>query len=196
MPSDELRAARQAQIASAALPLLLDKGFHATSIREIAEAAGLSMGGLYEYITTKDDVLSLVYRQMTATVDEIVTPSGETTTGDVETEIARVLDAYRTRAQEVQVMYRETVALDEAHREALAAGERDNARRVAELITLGIERGELSCDDPLLVGHLVAFLAAFMPLRGWIMRRDGIEPGPETARTLARLVVRALGADR
>lgn len=196
MPSDELRAAREAQIASAALPLLLEKGFHATSIREIADAAGLSMGGLYEYITTKDDVLSLVYRQMTATVDEIVAPTGETATGDVETEIARVLDAYRTRAQEVQVMYRETVALDEAHREALAEGERDNARRVAELITLGIERGELACGDPALVGHLVAFLAAFMPLRGWIMRRDGIEPGPETARALARLVVRALAADR
>lgn len=185
----ELSARREAEIARGALPLFLEKGFHATSIREIAAAAGLSMGGLYEYISSKDDVLSLVYRQMTSPFDDVL-GGGEDL--DLRKAIADAIEASRQRAKEVQILYRETVALDGSHREDLARNERGHAHAIADAIVAGVKRGDYVCLDPLLVGHMVIYLTAFMPLRSWIMRPDGIEPGPELADAVADLVMRAL----
>lgn len=187
-PSDLVRR-REAEIAAGALPLFLEKGFHGTSIREIAAAAGLSMGGLYEYISSKDDVLSLVYRQMTSPFAETL---DQPLDADLTDLIAGALQASWDRAKDVQILYRETVALDAGHRDELAATERAYARRIAEAVEAGVSRGELTCDNPLLVGHLVMFLASFMPLRSWITRSDGIESNAATARAVAELIVAGL----
>lgn len=187
--SSDLVRRREAEIADGALPLFLEKGFHGTSIREIAAAAGLSMGGLYEYISSKDDVLSMVYRQMTSPFAETLDAP---TDGDLTDLIAAALAASWDRAKDVQILYRETVALDAGHRDELAATERAYARRIADAVEAGVSRRELVCDNPLLVGHLVMFLAAFMPLRSWITRADGIESSVETARAIAELIVSGL----
>jgi AcrR family transcriptional regulator len=55
---------KQAQIREAACNLFFKKGFHGTSIREIAAESGMSMGQLYHYISSKDDILFLVYKHM------------------------------------------------------------------------------------------------------------------------------------
>jgi TetR/AcrR family transcriptional regulator, cholesterol catabolism regulator len=180
---------RRAEIAAGALPLFHAKGFHGTSIREIAAAAGLSMGGLYEYISTKDDVLSLVYQEMTSTSFE---PLRQHPEGELIDLIARTLLASWDRARDVQILYRETVHIDSSHREELADDERRHAQQIAAAITQGVEAGDLECEDPLLVAHMVLFMAAFMPLRGWITRPDGIESTPEIAHKVAALIVAGL----
>ena len=50
------------QIANGALKVFLKKGYHPTTIREIAESAGMSLGQLYHYVSSKDDVLFLIHR--------------------------------------------------------------------------------------------------------------------------------------
>ncbi len=64
----DLVAERRAQIVTAAVKLFIDKGFHKTTTREIAKAAGFAIGTLYEYVQSKEDVLYLVcesiHRQM------------------------------------------------------------------------------------------------------------------------------------
>ena len=55
---------KHVKIAEAAASLFVEKGFHNTSIREIAKACGMSMGNLYHYIKSKDDVLFLVYQEV------------------------------------------------------------------------------------------------------------------------------------
>lgn len=48
---------RHEQIHQAACRLFREKGFHATSVREIADAVGILGGSLYAHIQSKDDVL-------------------------------------------------------------------------------------------------------------------------------------------
>ena len=50
----ELHEQRRRQILAAAGGCFAEKGFHQTSMAEIAKAAGLSMGLLYRYFTNKD----------------------------------------------------------------------------------------------------------------------------------------------
>ena len=51
---------RREQMIRGAVKLFKEKGFHRTTTREIAKEAGFSIGTLYEYIRTKEDILFLV----------------------------------------------------------------------------------------------------------------------------------------
>ncbi len=55
---------KQQQIVDGACRLFFKKGYHGTTIREIAMASGMSMGQLYHQISSKDDVLFLIYKHM------------------------------------------------------------------------------------------------------------------------------------
>lgn len=48
---------RKEQIVQAACRLFRERGFHATSMRDIAEAVGLQGGSLYAHVASKDDLL-------------------------------------------------------------------------------------------------------------------------------------------
>jgi TetR/AcrR family transcriptional regulator, cholesterol catabolism regulator len=52
---------KQKQIVEGAFSLFLQKGFHDTSTREIAEVCGISKGQLYHYIKSKEDIIFLTY---------------------------------------------------------------------------------------------------------------------------------------
>ena len=52
------------RIIDGACSKFFQKGYHKTTIREIAVASGMSMGQLYHYISSKDDVLFLIYKHM------------------------------------------------------------------------------------------------------------------------------------
>ena len=51
---------RRRQIVDASVVLFIENGFHKTTTRQIAKASRISIGSLYEYIATKEDILYLV----------------------------------------------------------------------------------------------------------------------------------------
>lgn len=69
---------RRRQIAEAAVQLFIKNGFHKTTTRQIARATGFSIGSLYEYVASKEDVLYLVCDSIHEEVERLVT---ETLTG-------------------------------------------------------------------------------------------------------------------
>jgi AcrR family transcriptional regulator len=54
---EQLAAARRLQIIKAAAQLFAEKGFHRTTTHDIAEAAEVSEGTLYNYFESKDELL-------------------------------------------------------------------------------------------------------------------------------------------
>lgn len=55
--TEEEQARRRKEIFHASVHLFLNKGFNETSMREIAEAAGIGKSTLYDYFPTKADIL-------------------------------------------------------------------------------------------------------------------------------------------
>ncbi|MCP3976079.1 MAG: TetR/AcrR family transcriptional regulator [bacterium] len=187
-PSD-LRRQREDQIALGALGLFRDKGYHATSIREIAAASRMSMGGLYEYIDTKQDVLSLVYRHLIEGVQPDVDPSA-----DLAETLVALMQGTAEHAAEVQLIYRETASLDPAHRIQLAESERQQVAALQDVIERGVAAGTLDVGDPELAAHVLVFLTAFYPLRRWLLRqRQDLGPD-ELAKAVADLIIGGIGA--
>lgn len=63
---------RRQQIVNASVRLFIKNGFHKTTTRQIANATGFSIGSLYEYVASKEDVLYLVCDSIHAEVEESV----------------------------------------------------------------------------------------------------------------------------
>jgi AcrR family transcriptional regulator len=54
---------KQTEIAMAAVKLFEQKGYHATSVQDIADEVGLQKGSLYHYIHSKEDLLLQIAHQ-------------------------------------------------------------------------------------------------------------------------------------
>jgi AcrR family transcriptional regulator len=53
----------QEKIEQAALRLFIQRGFYGTSVRDIAEKAGVSLGNIYNYYPTKEDLFARMVRR-------------------------------------------------------------------------------------------------------------------------------------
>src|ERR1700716_3726678 len=73
-------APREDQVRAAALRLFKEKGYHATSMRDIASEVGINKGSLYSYIRSKEDLLIPVFEQamgvLLAQIEQITADSG------------------------------------------------------------------------------------------------------------------------
>src|SRR5271169_6927050 len=68
----KLREGR-ARIAKAALPLFISYGYHTTTVRSIAKAAGMSVGAVFNYFDTKDDILRYILEDSQGQIEQTVT---------------------------------------------------------------------------------------------------------------------------
>ena len=99
--------------------VLYEQGFHGVSIRDIAAACGMSMGQLYHYISSKDDILFLmhVYSQemwhqhlADAGFDQIADPVAKLEHG------LRITMKYLSENRDLyQFLYTESKYLDREH---------------------------------------------------------------------------------
>ncbi len=60
--SRELIDDKRRHIIKRALLVFKEKGYHKTTVRDIAKSAKISMGSLYDYISCKEDILYLFYK--------------------------------------------------------------------------------------------------------------------------------------
>jgi AcrR family transcriptional regulator len=58
------------QIEEAARELFIRQGFHATSMRDIAKGAGVSLGNLYNYYETKESIFESIVAKYLEVIDE------------------------------------------------------------------------------------------------------------------------------
>ena len=68
---------REAALLEAATRLFRERGFHATSMQDLAEALGMNRGSLYHYIAAKDDLLWRIVDGALARLDAHVRPGLE-----------------------------------------------------------------------------------------------------------------------
>jgi AcrR family transcriptional regulator len=71
--SDEHLAARRQQILDAARRCFLRDGFHNTSMQNVIAEAGLSVGAVYRYFPSKNDLITSIAEAVIGGADEIFT---------------------------------------------------------------------------------------------------------------------------
>lgn len=68
--SDEHLAARREQILDAARRCFLRNGFHVTSMQDVIAEAGLSVGAVYRYFKSKNEIVTAIASQTVATIHQ------------------------------------------------------------------------------------------------------------------------------
>lgn len=71
--NEQIRAATRGVILDSAMRLFAQKGYTHTSTRNIAMAAGLSVGLMYHYFDSKESLLQAVFDYVMARIDEGIT---------------------------------------------------------------------------------------------------------------------------
>jgi AcrR family transcriptional regulator len=110
----ELVDRRRRQIAESAVKLFIQNGFHKTTTRQIAQATGFSIGSLYEYVASKEDVLYLVCDSIHAEVERLVADTMAKAGGGRNT-LAQVIREYfhvcNRMSDFILLIYQETRSL-------------------------------------------------------------------------------------
>jgi len=156
--TDEELDRRRHEIFGATVNLFLKKGFRETSMREIAEAAGMGKSSLYDYFRTKDDILLWAMEDeildLTAAVKEIAnqpTPAIERLRQTMKKHLENLISSkefYLKLSFEVQ-----RLAIESQKRiQVLRHAYQDMIR---QMIDEGIQEGSFRRVDSLMVSRLL-----------------------------------------
>jgi TetR/AcrR family transcriptional regulator, cholesterol catabolism regulator len=167
---------RRDQMIKGAVSLFKEKGFHRTTTREIAKAAGFSIGTLYEYIRTKEDVLYLVCDSIYDHVSERLQQDLEEKQGTLESLKHGVANYFRVIDEmqaEVLVMYQEAKSLTKDALPYVLKKENEMAAMFEKLITLCVENGELSLTQKQIknLSHTIIVEGQMWSFRRWTLQK-------------------------
>lgn len=161
---------RRRQIVAASIALFGKRGYYATTMRDIAARAGVSVGLIYQYFGDKEDVLFLTIVDVLDTYRDRI-PAATAGIGDPLERFKAAVHAYcRVIDENVDatvLAYRETKSLGKARRNVIKHKEAETnallARCVEDCIAAGLfER----IDVGMLVYQIVMFAHAWA-LKAW-----------------------------
>ncbi|KGR75949.1 TetR/AcrR family transcriptional regulator [Ureibacillus sinduriensis] len=166
---------RRRQIVEGAMKLFKEKGFHRATTREIAKAAGFSIGTLYEYIRTKEDVLYLVcdniYHQVIQRLSQISTSSG--TIEELKEAIKQYFLLIDSMVDEFTIMYQETKTLPKDAQSYVLKKELEMVALFEKILKGCVQSGNLQVTDKevfLAANHIVVQGQAWA-FRRWALHK-------------------------
>lgn len=167
---------RRDQMIKGAVALFKQKGFHRTTTREIAKAAGFSIGTLYEYIRTKEDVLYLVCDSIYDHVSERLEQDVEMKKGTLESlkqGIANFFQVMDEMQSEVLVMYQEVKSLSKDALPYVLKKEEEMVAMFENLLNRCIENGELELSEQQvkIIAHNIFVQGQMWAFRRWALRK-------------------------
>ncbi|OKL37557.1 TetR/AcrR family transcriptional regulator [Domibacillus mangrovi] len=140
---------RRSEMIRGAVQLFKQKGFHRTTTREIAKASGFSIGTMYEYIRTKEDVLYLVcdsiYDQVKERLKQIDFEQG--TLESLQLGIAYYFRVMDEMQDEVLVMHQEVKSLSKDVLPYVLKKEVEVVSMMEALIQRCVDRDVLELDE-------------------------------------------------
>ena len=166
-------------IVNATLELSNLVGFRAMSLRDLSQAAGISMGALYSYIESKESLLRMIMTQVLGTI--------ETTLGAEE--IARLEPRERLHTllrdhiflSEVMqpwffFAYMEAKSFDRAGKRMAIESELRTESLIAACLTDGERSGVFRNVDPVMTASLIKPLLQDWYLKRWKYSRRNVGP--------------------
>lgn len=183
---------KRQQICDAALELFLEKGFAATTIRDICARSGVNQASIYDYIANKNDILRRLLNQLwfnadVPTLPEILLDDALSLEQAIERYFA---DSWKFKRKGTLLAYRTIPHLPPEDRKAMRLREiavmKDLADQLAD--RLGIEAGDQRLE---IVANLMVFLSAFGPMRDWLNRDQPDEAIVKTIAAGAAAMIRS-----
>ncbi|RPF54079.1 TetR family transcriptional regulator [Aquisalibacillus elongatus] len=170
---EKLIEKRREELQKGAVSLFKQKGFHRATTREIAKAAGFSIGTLYEYIRKKEDVLFLVcdaiYDEVKARMEAVI-DTKETSEVALHQVVKSYFELMDDMQDEVLVLYQELKALPKDAQEYVLGKEKEMLQlleRVIQNSYNGLTNQQLS-----LISNNIFIQGQMWGFRRWILQKE------------------------
>ena len=190
----ELVVLKHQKIVDGALKVLFAKGYHLTTIREIARACGMSMGQLYHYISSKDDILYLVHKHMQKIWYDQLNTSGVEKIEDPHQKLVSVLrhtlEFIVENKKLLQFVYTESKYLDRRHLRVILEMDDQNVVGYYRRLLNDVNKQKSVKGDINLCANLIAYLSVFLALRGWNLKDTSTKTN---INSLINFVLRGIG---
>ncbi|HEX9616786.1 MAG TPA: TetR/AcrR family transcriptional regulator [Anaerolineales bacterium] len=108
----------RAEITLAAHQLFLERGYHGTSMRQIAQAAGVALGGIYNHFPSKEEIFLAVlidHHPYVDVIPAILSAQGETVEELVRDAAEKMVAEMGGRRDILNLMFIELVEFNGAH---------------------------------------------------------------------------------
>ena len=171
--NESLVEKRRQQILEAAVKLFSIKGYHATTLRELSKESGITLGNLYDYISTKEDILYIINEKATHAVMEAISKKNEGELSPVEkleqliTSGLEVVNKYQDL---VLIIYQESHAMRKEVLYTLLKGERGHLEQYEKIITEGIKKGYFRPVNVRLLANMIKMLTDLWVIRRWDLK--------------------------
>lgn len=190
----QVRGDARARLLEAAVTAFAERGFHATTTRDIAAAAGMSPAAVYVHYPSKEDLLAEISRTGHERTLELVRAAVAGHAGPTEQLTAVVRDFAVNHAQgntQARVVNYELAALSPEHGAEVRQLRHQIEDEVRELVERGVAAGEFDCPEPRIAA--TALLSLGIDVARWY--RSGREWSPErVGEAYAALALRIVGA--
>ncbi|MEW6666422.1 MAG: TetR/AcrR family transcriptional regulator [Thermodesulfobacteriota bacterium] len=158
-----------AKIFNAALTLSNRKGFQAMSLRDLSAEAGLSMGALYTYFNSKDEMLHMIQRQGRMVVKRVLLGQVKEA-DDPRAKLRRVIQAHLYLSEVMQpwfyFSYMETKNLVKEERRRAIEAELFTENILIDIIKKGQGKGVFRAVETELAGAVIKAM-----LQDWYLKR-------------------------
>lgn len=174
---EQLIQIRREQLIKGAVKLFKEKGFHRTTTREMAKEAGFSIGTLYEYIGSKEDVLYLVcdsiYEEVRTRLDAHLAKQ-EAGMDRLKQVIASLFKVMNEMQDEVLIMYQEAKSLPKESLSYVLKKEAEMTGLVESAVREASEAGSISPLEPMeieILANNIMVAGQMWTFRRWTVQR-------------------------
>lgn len=184
----------RSRLFDAALEAFSRNGFHGTTTRDIAAAAGMSPGALYVHHKSKEELLFLISLAGHETTLEVVRRGRASSTDPTEQLVAVVGEfaAHHARGHvHARVVNYEHGGLAPEHQPAIRELRREIEATVLGIIEDGVASGQFDVDDPAMTA--VALLSLGIDVSRWY-REEGAWTPEQIGAFYVKLALRIVGA--
>jgi AcrR family transcriptional regulator len=167
---------RRQQIVEGAVRLFTKKGFHKTTTREIAKECGLSIGTMYEYIQTKEDVLYLVceyiHTQLEQRLQQLISEE-DTGRDSLEKSVKNLFYSVDEMSPLIVLIYQETKSLSKDLMKYVLQKEEEITGIFEKILLKGLKDGTISIDPDSvkLMAHDIIVIGQMWAFRRWALSR-------------------------
>ena len=165
---------RRKQIIEGAIKVFTAKGFHSATVREIAEEAGLTMGSLYNYIRSKEDIIYIVYDYITRILREEVKQAIAGISDPKErlkSALRQNLDSIYKYQDVVMFIYKASNFLDRESLHDVLARETEYIELFEDLLRGYFEEKEVNETRLRLAADLLTYIPVIVTFRRWSLKR-------------------------
>lgn len=194
LPWGEVTPDAARRLLIAAVEAFAERGYHATTTRDIAGRAGMSPAALYIHYKTKEELLHRISRIGHDKALRVLRTAADGPGGAAE----RLADAVRSFVRwhadhhtTARVVQYELDALGDEHRTEIVALRRQSDAAVRDMINDGVRNGEF--DVPDVPGTTLAVLSLCIDVARWF-NVAGTRTPDEVGALYADLVLRMVGA--